>query len=218
MFETGVVRANECYSKRQARWHNRDIYSIFFILKVCCVFSLESPHRGDSNEYIQYTIFNIKMKKENHTLNYPNSAATGFFLQGNQERVRNGRGKRAISIRAAEGLLYLHIYFFDRCVNCECQYASIPYFVILTAIYLVKVTLTAAAFHRRIKYKYYFNTIFTLPSGKSRKENPQKLTQLSSRSHPRHLVEKKDSTKRHHHRHHKRQPGEQQFPIQVVTG
>ena len=29
---------------------------------------------------------------------------------------------------------------------------------------------------------------------------------------------KKNSTKRHHHRHHKRQPGEQQFPIQVVTG
>ena len=29
---------------------------------------------------------------------------------------------------------------------------------------------------------------------------------------------KKDSTKSHHHRHHKRQPGEQQFPIQVVTG
>ena len=29
---------------------------------------------------------------------------------------------------------------------------------------------------------------------------------------------KKDRTKRHHHRHHKRQPGEQQFSIQVVTG
>ena len=28
------------------------------------MFSLESPHRGDSNEYTQYTIFNIK--KENH--------------------------------------------------------------------------------------------------------------------------------------------------------
>ena len=27
-----------------------------------------------------------------------------------------------------------------------------------------------------------------------------------------------DSTNRHHHKHHKRQPGEQQFPIQVVTG
>ena len=29
------------------------------------MFSLESPHRGGSNEYTQYTIFNIK--KENHT-------------------------------------------------------------------------------------------------------------------------------------------------------
>ena len=28
------------------------------------MFSLESPHRGDSNEYTQYTIFSIK--KENH--------------------------------------------------------------------------------------------------------------------------------------------------------
>ena len=37
-----------------------DIFSIFFNMKVCCVFSLESPYRGDSNEYTQYTIFNIK--------------------------------------------------------------------------------------------------------------------------------------------------------------
>ena len=42
---------------------NRDILSIFFNMKVYCVFSLESPHRGDSNEYTQYTIFN-KMKKK----------------------------------------------------------------------------------------------------------------------------------------------------------
>ena len=54
--------------------------------------------------------------------------------------------------------------------------------------------------------------------GKSRKEKPQKLTQLSSRSHPRHLVGKRTGQKRHHHRHHKRQPGEHQFPKQVVTG
>ena len=27
------------------------------------MFSLESPHRGDSNEYTQYTIFNMNMKK-----------------------------------------------------------------------------------------------------------------------------------------------------------
>ena len=39
--------------------------------------SLESPHRGDSNEYTQYTIFNIKKKI---TLNYLKSAAMGLFL------------------------------------------------------------------------------------------------------------------------------------------
>ena len=50
-----------------------DIFSIFFHMKVCCVFSLESPPQGDSNEYTQYTIFNIK--KENHHI----SAAVGFF-------------------------------------------------------------------------------------------------------------------------------------------
>ena len=39
------------------------IFSIFFNMKVCSMFSLESPDRGDSNEYTQYTIFNIKKKK-----------------------------------------------------------------------------------------------------------------------------------------------------------
>ena len=46
-----------------------DIFSIFFNMKVCCLFSLDSPQRGDSNEFTQYTIFNIKKKI---TLNYPN--------------------------------------------------------------------------------------------------------------------------------------------------
>ena len=32
------------------------LFSIFFDMKVCCVFSLESPHRGDSNEYAQHTL------------------------------------------------------------------------------------------------------------------------------------------------------------------
>ena len=76
MFGTGVVRANECYSLHQVMRHNRDTFSIFFNMKVWCVFSLESPHQGDSNEYTQYTIFNIKQKI---TLNYPKSAAMGFF-------------------------------------------------------------------------------------------------------------------------------------------
>ena len=31
-------------------------------MTVCCVFSLESLHPGDSKEYTQYTIFNIKEK------------------------------------------------------------------------------------------------------------------------------------------------------------
>ena len=64
--------------------------------------SLESPHGGDSDEYTQYTIFNMKTKI---TLNYPKPAAMRFF-QGTQERVRNSRGKRAISVRATEALLY----------------------------------------------------------------------------------------------------------------
>ena len=75
----------------------------FFHIKVCFVFSLESPHRGSSNEYTQYTILDIKKKI---TLNYTRSAAMGFF-QGTQERVPNSHGKRTICVRATEGLLYI---------------------------------------------------------------------------------------------------------------
>ena len=39
-------------------------------------------------------------------LNYPKYAAMGFF-EGTPERARNSHGKRAISVRATEGLLYL---------------------------------------------------------------------------------------------------------------
>ena len=38
------------------------------------MFSLESPHYGDSNKYTQYTILNIKQKI---TLNFQKSAAMG---------------------------------------------------------------------------------------------------------------------------------------------
>ena len=41
------------------------------------MFTLESPHRGDSYEYTQYTIF--QYEKEKNTQNYPMSAAMGFF-------------------------------------------------------------------------------------------------------------------------------------------
>ena len=76
-------------------------------MKVYCVFSLKSPHR--------YTIFNIK---KNITMNYPISAAMVFF-QGTQERVRSSHGKRAISARAIEVLLYIKaseaFYWFHGC-------------------------------------------------------------------------------------------------------
>ena len=52
---------------------------IFFNIKVYCVCLLESPHRGDSNEYTRYTIFNMNKKD---TINYPKSAAMGFFSKG----------------------------------------------------------------------------------------------------------------------------------------
>ena len=76
---------------------------MFFKMTVCCVFSLESTRLGDSDEYTQYTIFNIQKKI---TLNYLKSAATGLFPR-TQRRVRNSRGKRAISVRATEVLLYI---------------------------------------------------------------------------------------------------------------
>ena len=66
------------------------------------MFSLESPNRGDSNEYTQYTLFNIKRK---FILNYPKSSIMGYF-QGAQKRVRNSHGKRAISVGATEVLLH----------------------------------------------------------------------------------------------------------------
>ena len=45
------------------------------------MFSLESPHRGDSNEFIQHTIFNIEKRKSPY-VNCPKSAAMGFFPKG----------------------------------------------------------------------------------------------------------------------------------------
>ena len=97
-------------------------FSIFFNMKVCCVFTLESPHEGDSNEYTQPTIFSIKKKI---SLSYPKSEAMDFFL-GTQERVRKSRGKRAISVRATEVLLYMAT---EHTKSCLCSYLYITYFL-----------------------------------------------------------------------------------------
>ena len=45
------------------RRKNSDIFLTFFNMKVYCVFTLESPHRGDSNEYTEYTIFQYEKEK-----------------------------------------------------------------------------------------------------------------------------------------------------------
>ena len=76
VFETGVVRAIEGLLLSQVRRHNRDILFIFISMKVYCVFSLESPQRGDSKEYTQYTVFNIK--KMNYT-KLPQICSKGIF-------------------------------------------------------------------------------------------------------------------------------------------
>ena len=82
-----------------------DIFSIFVNMEVCCVFSLEPPHLGDSNEYTQYTICNIKKKENRPKLSLIYHYVICF--QGTQERVRNSRGRRAISVRATKVLLYI---------------------------------------------------------------------------------------------------------------
>ena len=70
------------------------------------MYSLESPHRGDSNEYTKHTILNIKKKI---TLNYPKSAVMGFS-QETEERAQNSHGKRAIRVRAIEVLLLFKLF------------------------------------------------------------------------------------------------------------
>ena len=89
-----------------------DIFSFFFNMKVYCVFSLDSPHRGDSNEFTQYTIINIKKR----IIQFIPNLQLWDLLQGTRERVQNNRGKRAISVRAIEVLLYQ----FAICASTSC--------------------------------------------------------------------------------------------------
>ena len=66
------------------------MFSIFLNMKVCCLFSLESPHRGDFNEYTQHTIINVKKKKETNQ-NYPkyNSGCSYEFCLVKDSRTRS---------------------------------------------------------------------------------------------------------------------------------
>ena len=75
------------------------------------MFSLESPHRVEailiSTPNIPFSKKKKKKERKKITANYPESAAMGFF-EGTQEKFRNSRGKRATSVRATEGLLYMY--------------------------------------------------------------------------------------------------------------
>ena len=75
-------------------------------MKVCCGVSLESPHRGDFNEYTQHTIINIKRKSPEIIQNTIMSAGMECLFMGTEEGVLNSRSKRVISVRATKVLLY----------------------------------------------------------------------------------------------------------------
>ena len=77
--------------------HNRDTFSSLSNMRVCCVFSLESPHRGDSNEYTQHTIINIKRKSPEIISITIKSADRRCFVR-DQARDRTSRGKRATEV------------------------------------------------------------------------------------------------------------------------
>ena len=51
MFETSVVRAYEVNHSASSGGIIGIIFFDFFNMKVCYLFSLESPHPGESNEY-----------------------------------------------------------------------------------------------------------------------------------------------------------------------
>ena len=78
-----------------------DIFSIFFNMKVYCVFTLESPHRGDSNKYTQNTIFSIRKKT---TLNYPKSAPMELFSNVLKNEFETAMANEPPVFRATECL------------------------------------------------------------------------------------------------------------------
>ena len=69
-----------CKLLQQVKRHNRDIFSISNNMKVCYVFSLKSPHPGDSTEITQHTLINIRLKSPEIIPNTIKSAAMVFFF------------------------------------------------------------------------------------------------------------------------------------------
>ena len=80
---------------------------MLFKMKVCCVFSLESPLQGDSNEYTHHNIINLIKEINQNYPKYYNVCSTGIFFLGTQEQVGNSDGIQAVSVLATEVLLYI---------------------------------------------------------------------------------------------------------------
>ena len=70
---------------------------------VCCMFSLESPHQGDSSEY--KTVYHFQYKKENHT-KLSQICSYGFFSRDSKTSLKQPC-KQDISIGVIEVLLYM---------------------------------------------------------------------------------------------------------------
>ena len=68
-------------------------YFFFLNMEVCCVFALESPHCGDSNEYRQYTIVNIKEENHSQLLQIYECLQLWDFSLGLKKKVRKSSGK-----------------------------------------------------------------------------------------------------------------------------
>ena len=78
-----------------------------------------------STHNIPFSIFfNIKLKI---ALNFQ-IRSYGIFFQGTQTRVRNSRGKRAISVRATEVLLYC-VVFGQKVVYIYCEIFSFDIYI-----------------------------------------------------------------------------------------
>ena len=51
-------------------------------MKICCLFSLESPHLEDSNKCIQHTFINIKNKTTQNYPKYSSGCSYWIFCKG----------------------------------------------------------------------------------------------------------------------------------------
>ena len=76
------------------------------------MFSLESPHRGDSNEYTKHTIFSMYKKI---SLIYSKSAAVGFFCEGFEDEFETAV--------VNEQSVFEPLQFF--CIKFESSYSRI---------------------------------------------------------------------------------------------